>query len=159
MSARTRANRTTAAGPLDEQRFEEWGRRLGAVAVPASVFVALDGPLGAGKTTLVKAICAGADVEGVVTSPTFTLVQRYGATRPIHHVDLYRIEREADLMELGWDDLTAGDGPVFVEWADRAGSMLPPDRWEIRLSIPDDGRGRTIEAVAHGRVPEIPEVE
>jgi tRNA threonylcarbamoyladenosine biosynthesis protein TsaE len=125
------------------------------VAVRDRVFVTLDGPLGAGKTTLVQACCAGAGVAGPITSPTFALVQRYGEP-PVHHVDLYRIEREEELFELGWSDLTSGDGAVFVEWADRARTLLPKDRWEIRLSIPFGGECRGVEALVHGNAPAIP---
>ena len=144
---------------LGQEDLVAWGRRIGPAAVGSRVFVTLDGPLGAGKTTLVRACCEGARVEGPVTSPTFTLVQRYGSAEPVHHVDLYRIEHEEDLCELGWDDLTAGRGAVFVEWAERAGSRLPTDRWEIRLSIPEQSDRRGVEAVSRGRAPAIPGIE
>ncbi|MDX1395132.1 MAG: tRNA (adenosine(37)-N6)-threonylcarbamoyltransferase complex ATPase subunit type 1 TsaE [Gemmatimonadota bacterium] len=151
--------REVSATCLDLERLCRWGRELGRLAVRHRVFVALDGPLGAGKTTLVQACCDGADVAGPVTSPTFTLVQRYGDAPPVHHVDLYRIGREDELRELGWDDLTAGDGPVFVEWAARAGTRLPDDRWEVRLEIPAGGECRGVHAIAHGRAPALPEIE
>jgi tRNA threonylcarbamoyladenosine biosynthesis protein TsaE len=102
------------------------------------------GPLGAGKTTLVQAACEGAGVAGPVTSPTFTLVHRYGVEHPIYHADLYRIEDPAELPGIGWEDLTAGDAPVFVEWAERAGDRLPLDRWEVRLSIAEAGSVREV---------------
>ncbi len=146
------------AADLGYDELVAWGRGIGPTAVRSRVFVMLDGPLGAGKTTLVRACCEGAGVEGPVTSPTFTLVQRYGSEEPVHHVDLYRVEREDDLRDLGWDDLTAGTGAVFVEWAERAGTRLPADRWEIRLSIPPGGERRGVEAVAHGRAPSIPDL-
>ena len=142
---------------LEEPALERWGRTLGEVAARERVFVALYGPLGAGKTTLVRAACAGGGVRGVVTSPTFTLVQEYGAERPVYHADLYRIERERELVELGWDDLTSGEAAVFVEWADRAGSALPDDRWDIRLSIAPGGAARDVEARREGAAPPIPD--
>ncbi|MFV1985911.1 MAG: tRNA (adenosine(37)-N6)-threonylcarbamoyltransferase complex ATPase subunit type 1 TsaE [Gemmatimonadota bacterium] len=144
---------------LDYEELVAWGRQIGPTAVGSRVFVTLDGPLGAGKTTLVRACCEGARVDGPVTSPTFTLVQRYGSGEPVHHVDLYRIEDEEDLRELGWDELTGGRGAVFVEWADRAGSRLPADRWEIRLGIPAQSDRRGVEALSHGRAPAIPGIE
>jgi len=136
----------------------EWGRRLGQVAARERVFVALSGPLGAGKTTLVKAACEGAGFTGDVTSPTFTLVQRYPAEEPIYHADLYRIDRPEELRELGWDDLTGGQAAVFVEWADKAGEELPADRWDIRLEYADGGETRTVEASVLGSAPAIPAI-
>lgn len=145
------------SGRLEEPALERWGRAIGEIAARDRVFVALYGPLGAGKTTLVRAACAGAGVRGVVTSPTFTLVQEYGVDRQVYHADLYRIERERELVELGWDDLTSGEAAVFVEWADRAGGELPPDRWDIRLSIAPGGDARDVEARPAGAAPPIPE--
>lgn len=142
---------------LDEVALERWGRELGAVAAEARVFVALEGPLGAGKTTLVRAACEGAGVAGPVTSPTFALVHRYGGDPPIHHADLYRISGPHELRELGWEDLVAGEAAVFVEWADRAGDALPVDRWHIRLTIPPGGICRGVDARALGDVPPLPD--
>ncbi len=142
---------------LSERELEAWGRRLGAAAARDRVFVGLAGELGAGKTTLVRAACAAAGVRGPVTSPTFTLVHRYeGCHGPVFHVDLYRIGNSAELLDLGWDDLVSGEAPVFVEWAERAGGDLPPDRWDIRLAIADGGRTRALDAVAVGSAPPIP---
>lgn len=143
--------------PLDEAGLRRWGRALGRATARAPVFVALDGPLGAGKTTLVQAACAELGVSEPVTSPTFTLVNRYrGSEGPVMHVDLYRIEKPEELVELGWDELRVGDVPVFVEWAARAGAALPPDRWEISLSFGDGGATRVVEARARGTAPPIP---
>lgn len=143
--------------PLDEAGLRRWGRALGRAARRAPVFVALDGPLGAGKTTLVQAACAELGVTQPVTSPTFTLVNRYEGSRgAVLHADLYRIERPEELVELGWDDLLAGDLPVFVEWAARAGGALPADRWDISLSFGDGGATRVVEARARGGAPPIP---
>jgi tRNA threonylcarbamoyladenosine biosynthesis protein TsaE len=110
---------------LDEQELREWGRSFGASALPPLV-VALKGELGAGKTTLVQAICAGYGVEEAVTSPTYALVHRYTARRsPVFHVDLYRLESEAQLTNIGWDEIVGGDALVLVEWPERAGDRLP----------------------------------
>jgi tRNA threonylcarbamoyladenosine biosynthesis protein TsaE len=112
-----------------------WGRRIGAEAEPP-LFVALSGPLGAGKSVLARAIARGAGVQGPVPSPTFNLLFRYPATheRQIVHLDLYRIAGPAELRELGWYELGAEDELVLVEWPERAGDELPPDRWEVTLS-------------------------
>lgn len=141
---------------VTEAQLEAWGERIGgAVATP--VFIALSGDLGAGKSVLARAIARGAGVEATMPSPTFNLVFRYEGTRAtVVHLDLYRLERESDVWELGWRELPADDEIALVEWPERAASLLPPDRWEIRLEVADiDTRRVSIER--HGRVPDLPE--
>jgi tRNA threonylcarbamoyladenosine biosynthesis protein TsaE len=96
------------------------GRELGAQLV-RPVLVLLSGDLGAGKTTLTKGIVSGlgAAEEEEVTSPTFTLVHRYGRGARVYHVDLYRIEGARDLDTLGLEDLFAEPAVVIVEWAEK----------------------------------------
>jgi tRNA threonylcarbamoyladenosine biosynthesis protein TsaE len=96
------------------------GRELGAQLV-RPVLVLLSGDLGAGKTTLTKGIVSGlgAAEEEEVTSPTFTLVHRYGRDAHVYHVDLYRIEGARDLDTLGLEDLFAEPAVVIVEWAEK----------------------------------------
>ena len=85
-----------------------WGTALGHAATPPLI-ITLAGDLGAGKTTLAQAICAGYGVTESVTSPTFALVHRYGAPRsPVYHLDLYRIQRPSELVNIGWDEIVAG---------------------------------------------------
>lgn len=96
------------------------GRELGAQLV-RPVLILLSGDLGAGKTTLTKGIVSGlgAAEEEEVTSPTFTLVHRYGRDSRVYHVDLYRIEGARDLDTLGLEDLFAEPAVVIVEWAEK----------------------------------------
>jgi len=96
------------------------GRELGLELV-RPVLVLLSGDLGAGKTTLTKGIVSGlgAAEEEEVTSPTFTLVHRYGRDARVYHVDLYRIEGARDLDTLGLEDLFAEPAVVIVEWAEK----------------------------------------
>src|SRR4029079_7008933 len=102
----------------------EWGRRLGHVA-SAPLLVTISGELGAGKTTLVRAICQGYGVTEEVTSPTFALVHRYAAPRsPVFHLDLYRLSDPVELTNIGWDDILGEDALVLVEWPERAGSAV-----------------------------------
>lgn len=123
------------------------GQRLARVLQAGDV-VALAGPLGGGKTELARAIIrarAGAPIE--VPSPTFTLVQDYdlpGLT--IRHADLFRIDRPADVDELGVDELEGV--ALLVEWPERAGDRLAVDRLEIRLEAQEAGEGR--RAVVEG---------
>ncbi len=131
---------------LTEPELVDWGERFGASCeLPGVVsgagtddrrplVVAIEGELGAGKTTLAKAICRGFGVVEDVTSPTFALVHRYDSPRgPVYHLDLYRLDGPVDLTNLGWDDVMAESALVLVEWPERAGARLPP-AVHLRLS-------------------------
>jgi tRNA threonylcarbamoyladenosine biosynthesis protein TsaE len=111
-----------------------WGESLGARLAPPSV-VRLAGDLGAGKTTLVRAICRGYGVRDAVTSPTFALVHEYVAGRsPVFHLDLYRIDGPHQLREIGWYDILSSPALVLVEWPERAGTEAPDGAMSIRLA-------------------------
>ncbi len=134
-----------------ESELADWGERFGRAAAPPLV-VTLSGELGAGKTTLVRAICRGYGVLDDVTSPTFALVHRYAAPRsPVYHIDLYRLRDASEVTNIGWDDILAEDALVLVEWPERAGDRIPIDHVPISLQhLPGDpdrrilfaGRGR-----------------
>ena len=130
---------------LTEDELARWGRRIGAEA-RAPLVLALRGDLGAGKSTLARAVAHGAGVEGDVPSPTFNLVFRYDTPRGIHlqHLDLYRLERPDEVWELGWAEL-GGDGElVLIEWPQRAEALLPVPRWEIELQEEADPSVRRV---------------
>ena len=111
---------------LDEAALRDWGFRFGQAA-EAPLVVTLSGDLGAGKTTLAQAICAGFGVTEPVTSPTYALVQQYTSPKSeVFHVDLYRLDNEAQLTNIGWDEVVNGSSLVLVEWPERAGARLPP---------------------------------
>ena len=102
----------------DETATAELGARIARGLEPGDA-VLLKGELGAGKTTLARAILRALGVEGHVPSPTFTLVQAYQTEElPVFHYDLYRIENPRELAELGIDDAME-DGVVLVEWPER----------------------------------------
>ena len=118
---------------LTEPELVLWGEEFGRAAEPPLV-VALGGELGAGKTTLVRAICHGYGVTSEVTSPTFALVHEYlGGRSPVFHLDLYRLRGPDDLTNIGWDDIISSMALVLVEWPERAGNRLPPDHLPIAL--------------------------
>jgi tRNA threonylcarbamoyl adenosine modification protein YjeE len=110
------------------------GARIAAV-LRIGDLVALEGDLGAGKTTLARAILQSLGVEEDVPSPTFTLVQEYETPRlTVRHFDLYRLEKPSEIAELGLDDALF-DGAALVEWPERAGNLLPGDRLHVALSL------------------------
>ena len=97
--------------------------------------VALTGELGAGKTTLVQGVARGLGVTDQVVSPTFTLVREYrGTDLEIAHVDVYRLDRVQDVVDLGLDELGDGEALLLVEWGDAVEALLPPDHLVIELT-------------------------
>lgn len=142
---------------LDQAELVRWGVRIGETLSPPA-FIGLSGPLGAGKSVLARAIGRGAGVEGAMPSPTFTLLQAYGAShgRRLVHMDLYRIESPDELWELGWAQLPAEDDVVLVEWPEKAGPLLPEDHWRIELATPPgEPLLRDVEVVRVGSPPEL----
>ena len=116
--------------------------RLGAAianGLAAGDAVALWGELGAGKTTLARAILMALGVTENVPSPTFTLVQNYETCPKVAHYDLYRLKSWRELQELGFDDALA-DGAVLVEWPERAPEALPPHTLHVRLGAGEGER-------------------
>lgn len=111
--------------------------------------VALDGDLGAGKTTLARAVirALAGDPDLEVPSPTFTLVQTYEARIPVAHFDLYRLASPDELDELGLDEAAAG-GVALIEWPERGGDRLPMDA--IHVTLDEDGAGRRLRIAADG---------
>lgn len=116
------------------------GSTLGRAVRGGPVFIALNGELGAGKTTLTRAFCEGLGVPDLtlVTSPTFAIQHVYeGGKLPVHHFDFYRLGAVDELPDLGWDDLLREDVAVIAEWSDKFPEALPPGRIEIGLSHTD----------------------
>ncbi|HEX2724157.1 MAG TPA: tRNA (adenosine(37)-N6)-threonylcarbamoyltransferase complex ATPase subunit type 1 TsaE [Gemmatimonadaceae bacterium] len=118
---------------LDERELRRWGQDLGEASNPP-LLIALTGELGTGKTTLAQAICMGYGVEELVTSPSYALVHRYEAPRSqVYHLDLYRLDNEAQLTNIGWDDILSERALVIVEWAERAAGRMPSNHLHIEL--------------------------
>lgn len=112
--------------------------------------VLLEGELGAGKTTLARAIIAALTGETDAPSPTYTLVQSYETATGfgLLHADLYRLQDTGELDELGLDE-ALDQGAALIEWPDRLGAWRPADRLEIRLEEIGGG-GRDVRLTAHG---------
>lgn len=113
------------------------GERLGKILHPGDV-LALFGDLGAGKTTFTKGIARGLGLADDVHSPTFTLIHEHIGPTPLYHVDLYRLETEAEVDSLGIEEYIYSEGITIIEWADRMKSMLPPERLDIELKMTGD---------------------
>lgn len=119
-------------------RTAELARRLAGVLRPGTV-ICLDGDLGAGKTLFVQNLAASLGVQGEVTSPTFNLMNLYEDGRlPLVHFDLYRLEQEYELDEIGFYDYVENpDGLVLIEWAEKFPECLPEDHIALEIQRTD----------------------
>ncbi len=122
------------------------GRDL-AAGLRAGDCVLLEGGLGAGKTEFARGLAEGLGANpAAVRSPTFTLVNLYSGRLPVYHIDLYRIEKETELRELGLEEILGTDGVAIVEWPDRLGSYRPENAVTVRLTdLGGETRGITID--------------
>ena len=116
---------------------EALGAQLARLLFPGAI-IALIGPLGAGKTLLVRAMVAelGGDARHV-TSPTYALIHEYTARLPVYHFDTYRLPDETAFVALGVDEYFAGEGVCVIEWADRVPASLPAEL--LRITIEPTG--------------------
>lgn len=100
--------------------------------------LALHGQLGAGKTCFVQGLAAALGIDRPVTSPTFIIINEYRGERPLYHIDLYRINSPDEALTIGLDDYLDSDGITAIEWAERAGDLLPADAVHIHFeSLPE----------------------
>lgn len=115
---------------LRVDELNRFGEDLGG-ALRSPVIIGISGDLGAGKTTLVQAICRGIGAEVPATSPTYALVHRYESPiGPVFHVDCYRLKSSKEARDLGLDDILLQKAVLLVEWPEKAGHMMPPlDRY------------------------------
>ena len=120
-----------------------------AKRVQTPAYIALEGELGAGKTTFVKGFLQGLGYLGAIKSPTFTLIETYQLdTLCVVHADLYRIDSISALETLGFRDYFNNQSVVLVEWASRAADWLPKPTFLCILRIPSNGRGRWLEVTS-----------
>jgi tRNA threonylcarbamoyladenosine biosynthesis protein TsaE len=126
-----------------EEDTARLGQALAEVVEPSFV-IGLVGPLGAGKTRLVRAIAEALGVDpSAISSPTFVLIHEYQGRLPIYHFDAYRLKTPEAFQDLGVMDYWSADGICLVEWADRVRALLPEDRWTITLE-PTGPNSRTV---------------
>ena len=113
--------------------------------------MALRGPLGAGKTVVVKGMAEGLGMAETVTSPTFTFVNEYhGGGRRLTHADLYRIESYEDLESIGWSDVVLEADVLAVEWAEHADGELPTPRIDVELVLGEGDDRRVVMRAVGG---------
>jgi len=128
---------------LTEPELEAEGEAIGRGLEPGAI-VTFEGDLGAGKTTMVKAVARGLGVSGPATSPTYALVHRYqGARGPVFHLDCFRLRSPDEAADLDWEGLLTEGDAILVEWPERAGAWIPAPSRRFRLShLSDPGRRR-----------------
>jgi tRNA threonylcarbamoyladenosine biosynthesis protein TsaE len=104
-------------------------------ALPGTV-LSLIGDLGAGKTEFVKGLAEGLEIDGEVTSPTFTILHEYrGGRFPLFHMDFYRLSGEGELDEIGFDEYLKAGGICAIEWGDKFPARLPPESVKIYFAL------------------------
>ncbi|MFC2044637.1 tRNA (adenosine(37)-N6)-threonylcarbamoyltransferase complex ATPase subunit type 1 TsaE [Chloroflexota bacterium] len=138
--------RLTSHSPEETQ---ELGRRIGELALVGDVFL-LVGELGAGKTCLTQGIAWGLDIKAYTMSPSFVIVRELYGRLPLYHIDLYRLDRMEEAVELGLDEYLYSQGICVVEWAEKALSMLPKEYLLIRIDYLSDTE-RSLQFEPNGR--------
>jgi tRNA threonylcarbamoyladenosine biosynthesis protein TsaE len=124
--------------------------------------VMLTGELGAGKTTFAQGVARGLGIEEPVVSPTFTLVKEYSGILDLAHVDVYRLDRIQDVVDLGLEELGGGDDVLLVEWGDTIEELLPESRLRVEITTSTEAeevRSIAISATGAGWVDRFAELE
>ncbi len=119
------------------EQTQELGKRIGELALVGDVFL-LTGKLGAGKTCLTQGIAWGLDINEYTLSPTFVIMRELYGRLPLYHIDLYRLDRIEESIDLGLDDYLYGQGVCVVEWAEKALSILPTEHLLIKIDYLSD---------------------
>ena len=99
------------------------------------------GKMGAGKTTFIKAVCEELGVEDVINSPTFAIVNEYvdGKGEPIYHFDFYRIKKEQEVLDIGYEDYVYSGNVCLMEWPELIENLLPDDAVKVTIEEEKDG--------------------
>lgn len=126
------------------------GKKLGMLLRAGDV-VCLNGDLGAGKTRFAQGVACGMEVNGPVTSPTFTIINEYLGRLPLYHMDFYRLEDALELEDLGYEEYFYGSGVTVIEWPERVAELLPVVRLDIFINrSPESEEVRNITFVPYG---------
>jgi tRNA threonylcarbamoyladenosine biosynthesis protein TsaE len=123
-------------------------RAVAGMVAPGDVIL-LSGELGAGKTAFAQGFGEALGVTEPITSPTFTLARHYEGRIPLHHIDVYRLERLSEMQDIGIPELLDSGGVLLVEWGDAIAPAIPADYLEIRLAYGegDDDRDLKLRCV------------
>ncbi len=121
----------------NEEELINLGERLGSLLQKNDVLI-LTGELGAGKTTFTKGLAKGLGIRQMIKSPTYTIVREYEGRLPLYHLDVYRIEGDADSIDL--DEFLFGGGVTVIEWGHLLGEDLPDAYLELKILKEADGR-------------------
>lgn len=116
---------------------KEFAKRLATLLQPKDV-IALEGDLGAGKTTFTKGLAEGLNIKKTVNSPTFTIIKEYSGKIPLYHMDVYRLEDSEE--DLGFDEYFEGNGVTVIEWAHFIEEQLPDTLLIIQIKLGEDGK-------------------
>ena len=116
---------------------EKLGRIIAKCAEKGTV-ICLDGELGAGKTSLARFIAKESGVKGYIVSPTFTIIKEYEGRLPFYHMDVYRIDSEDDMYDLGYDEYIYSEGVTVIEWSKLIEGILPEERINIEIKRIND---------------------
>ncbi len=127
----------------DQAATAVFASELAASFEPGSV-IALTGPLGAGKTTFVKAAARVLGVEEEVTSPSFIRLNVYTGRFPVYHLDLYRVKDTTEFVTFGLDEWLDTGGVTLIEWADRVAEILPAHSITVALDYDQESEGRIV---------------
>ena len=112
---------------------ENEGKKLAAKLAPGSV-VALSGEMGVGKTAFVRGLAEGLGVKSIVSSPTYAIVHEYEGDVKLYHFDMFRLESENELFDIGWDEYANSGGICAVEWSENISSALPPKYIDVKIT-------------------------
>lgn len=130
----------------------EFAKRLAEKLQPGAV-IALEGDLGAGKTTFTKGLAEGLGISRTVNSPTFTIIKEYQGRLPLYHMDVYRVEDSYE--DLGFDEYFEGSGVTVVEWAHLIKEQLPEDILTIYLYHEDEQSRKIVLKPSGARYEEL----
>jgi tRNA threonylcarbamoyladenosine biosynthesis protein TsaE len=123
----------------DKKHLPSAAKQLISAAGDARIF-AFHGPMGAGKTTIIKAVCSYLGAGDIVSSPTFTIVNEYRTPGygPLFHIDLYRIRKQEEVYDFGIEEYLTGRSYCFIEWPEMIGDLLPEGTIIVRIRVEAD---------------------
>ncbi|KAF5052244.1 Threonylcarbamoyl adenosine biosynthesis protein TsaE [anaerobic digester metagenome] len=114
------------------------------ILFPAARVFAVTGPMGAGKTTFIQAVCRQLGVKDNVSSPTFSIVNEYrtGSGEPVFHFDLYRLRKPEELLDIGYEDYFFSGDYCFIEWPELAGMLIPSGAVKVEIVVDEGSEDR-----------------